>query len=306
LVTPTFADGKIAWKQDGEWLTLQSYVADHMICDLPCSILSCLLRAMKLTGHQKLSHPLKVEFFLRHMGKSDEEIAVALSLLKVRTRKKQDSEAKEEGEQADGEDSSEDEALGEDEDPNIPESLNEMVDAEVSANPHDEANQPEVLEAVFPHDPLPQEEGDQEVEMTDGHAVPEERKERKDKGGLHKPAVPRGDDDVISAENLPPGCSATWGHPQAANPFVQLKLPNGCSYQNKKSRAVSFIDAGGPTFKGTKRSKENAVSCISAWAWTWWDALTADEKSAIRNSMTKRSRDRSASAGSSRSKRIKS
>ena len=104
LVTPTFADGKIAWKQDGEWLTLQSYVADHMICDLPCSILSCLLRAMKLTGHQKLSHPLKVEFFLRHMGKSDEEIAVALSLLKVRTRKKQDSEAKEEGEQADGED----------------------------------------------------------------------------------------------------------------------------------------------------------------------------------------------------------
>lgn len=73
-------------------------------------------------------------------------------------------------------DSSEDEALGEDEDPNIPESLNEMVDAEVSANPHDEANQPEVLEAVFPDDPLPQEEGDQEVEMTDGHAVPEERK----------------------------------------------------------------------------------------------------------------------------------
>ena len=102
MVNPTFADGKIAWKQDGEWLTLQSYVADHMICDLPCSILSCLLRAMKLTGHNKLSHPLKVEFFLRHMGKSDEEIAIALSLLKVRERKKR--EAKEEGEQADAED----------------------------------------------------------------------------------------------------------------------------------------------------------------------------------------------------------
>lgn len=73
-------------------------------------------------------------------------------------------------------DSSEDEALGQDEDPEIPESLNEMVAAEVAANPDDEANQPEVLAAVFPHDPQPQEQGDQEVEMSDGHAVPEERK----------------------------------------------------------------------------------------------------------------------------------
>ncbi len=72
--------------------------------------------------------------------------------------------------------SSEDEALGADEDPEIPESLNEMVAAEVAANPDDEANQPEILAAAFPDDPQPQEEGDQEVEMSDGHAVPEERK----------------------------------------------------------------------------------------------------------------------------------
>lgn len=96
LVEPTISSNKIAWKQSGDWLTLPEFVAEHMIFDLPCNILTRLISEMKLTGHSKLTHPLKVEFFLKHMGKSEEEIATVLAFLKVRTRKKEEEKKEQE------------------------------------------------------------------------------------------------------------------------------------------------------------------------------------------------------------------
>ncbi len=120
--------------------------------------------------------------------------------------------------------------------------------------------------------------------------------------GPHQKPVARG--EVCDADSLPPGCSANFGYPENASPFIQLRLPQGMSYEKKKSRAVSFMD-GGSSIKGTKRTQETALNCISSWAWSWWNSLTADEKSSVRNAVSKR-RDRSASADSHRSKRLRS
>ena len=59
------------------------------------------MSAMGLKGIYKLSHPLKVELFLKHLGRSDANIALVLSELKVRTRQKK--EEKDERKQAAGE-----------------------------------------------------------------------------------------------------------------------------------------------------------------------------------------------------------
>lgn len=125
--------------------------------------------------------------------------------------------------------------------------------------------------------------------------------ERKD--GPHKPSVHR-DGDSVDPESLPPGCSCAFGYPEAANPFIQIKLPNGMQHLKKKSRAVSYIGSDGSSKRGTMRTRDNALSCVTSWAWTWWNSLTNDERSCIRNSMSSK-RSRSASADSSRSKRIK-
>ena len=76
-------------------MSVEEYVARHKICDLPQTLLSTLLNAMGLKGHGSLSHPLKVEFFLKHLGRSEDEIEAILAKLKIRTRKKkEEAEAK--------------------------------------------------------------------------------------------------------------------------------------------------------------------------------------------------------------------
>ena len=101
MVTAVLGQEHLGWKQDGEWLGLAEYVAAHMVTDLPCNLLTCLMSAMDLKGIYKLSHPLKVELFLKHLGRSDADIALVLSELKVRTRQKKDE--KDEKKQAAGE-----------------------------------------------------------------------------------------------------------------------------------------------------------------------------------------------------------
>lgn len=87
LVQAQVCGNDIGWRQDGDWMTIPEYIASHRICTLPCSLLSQVLVAMKLKGHWKLSHRLKAEFFLRHLGRSAEEIEEILQNLKIRTRK---------------------------------------------------------------------------------------------------------------------------------------------------------------------------------------------------------------------------
>ena len=92
----------MAWIQSGDWMNLPEYVARFLITELPCNILTTLLSAMGIKGHSKLNHPLKAELFLKHMGRSDEEIKEILENLHVRTRKRkeeQEERAREDGEE---------------------------------------------------------------------------------------------------------------------------------------------------------------------------------------------------------------
>lgn len=102
-------DEKLGWKQQGGWLSLPQYVAEHTLCTMPASLLTALLRAMGIKNYTKLSHYLKAELFLRHMGYSEQDIKDTLENLVVRERKKQDRpDDPEHG--ADGEGIPEDEA----------------------------------------------------------------------------------------------------------------------------------------------------------------------------------------------------
>lgn len=121
--------------------------------------------------------------------------------------------------------------------------------------------------------------------------------------GPHQKPVARG--EVCEPESLPPGCNCNFGYPENASPFIQCKLPQGMAFERKKSRAVSFVSHEGSSLKGTKRSQETALNCITSWAWSWWNSLTDDEKSSVRNAVSKR-RERSVSADSHRSKRLRS
>ena len=110
---------------------------------------------------------------------------------------------------------------------------------------------------------------------------PEERE-----GGEHKPHVCRG--KVDDPSSFPPGCTANFGFPEGASPFVQLKLPAGLIYEGKKSRCLSYIGES-QVHKGTTRTKESAIACVRAWSWLWWEQLRETEKNTIRASIAKRS-----------------
>lgn len=82
----------MAWKQRGEWMDVPNYIAHHRICNTPCNLLTALLSAMKVKGYSTLTHRLKAELFLKHLGWSDDAINAALIDLKVRSRKKKEEE----------------------------------------------------------------------------------------------------------------------------------------------------------------------------------------------------------------------
>ena len=118
--------------------------------------------------------------------------------------------------------------------------------------------------------------------------------------GPHAAPVSRGN-PMLEAE-VPPGVLMHYGNPTTASPFVQLKLPNGMTFERKKSRSVSFVGDNGMVYKGTTRSKKNAIECVSAWAWQWWESLSDLQKSSIRALANKRSHSDDESVDGSRKK----
>ncbi len=101
-LTETVIHGnEMAWRQSSDWMSLPQYVADHSICELPCSLLSKMMSAMGIKGHSKLNHRLKAELFLKTLGKSDAEVDEILTDLKVRTRTTNRNEDEQEEENAD-------------------------------------------------------------------------------------------------------------------------------------------------------------------------------------------------------------
>lgn len=149
--------------------------------------------------------------------------------------------------------------------------MQEMVDPCDGHQPG-EAEAPEAQ----PQEPDPDA---QDVHMGEEGNVAVERKPRAD--GPRAAPIPR--DRPEEEANLPPGVLANYGFPTTtANPFVQIKLPSGMFYENKKSRCVSYVPDSEPgTARGTTRTKKMALNCVQSWAWSWWWTLSPDQRSAI-------------------------
>eukprot|EP00438_Fugacium_kawagutii_P009613 Skav215639 [mRNA] locus=scaffold736:197173:203009:- [translate_table: standard] len=124
----------------------------------------------------------------------------------------------------------------------------------------------------------------------------------------HASPVVRGNpSDLTTPDKVPPGVTLNYGVPDKSSPFVQLKLPQGMSFEAKKSRSVSFMATGIPmSGRGTTRTRENALDCVLAWGWEWWGSLTDSQKNSIRSMMLKRSHSDDESIAGEASKKRKS
>lgn len=124
--------------------------------------------------------------------------------------------------------------------------------------------------------------------------------------GPRAAAVPRGNPATECGGELPPGVTMNYGNPSQASPFIQLKLPSGMMFENKKSRSLSFIPDGGlRSLKSTVRTKECAAQCLRAWSWEWWSSLSGTQRNSIRALASKRcqSDDEAASSASKKQKK---
>ena len=103
--------------------------------------------------------------------------------------------------------------------------------------------------------------------------------------GSHLPAMVGMNHGQLTGEHLPPGVSANWGEPKSgASPFLQAHLPRGFSHNGRKSRSVSFLDSSvSSSSKGTSRSREEAIRCVLAWCWEWWNALPEKTQRSIKD-----------------------
>lgn len=94
-------------------------------------------------------------------------------------------------------------------------------------------------------------------------------------------AAPTARDDPNMS--LPPGVKAHYGFPQNASAFVQVRLPNGISWDGKCSRAMSYRNPDAPLIPGgTTRTVEVAKASLESWAWQWFESLSVSEKKSLR------------------------
>lgn len=84
--------------------------------------------------------------------------------------------------------------------------------------------------------------------------------------------------------DFPPGVVCHKGFPSNSSPFLQALLPGNFKYENKRSRAVSYLKEGDvPMARGTTRSYDMALQAVLAWSWEWWQTLPTEKKSAIQS-----------------------
>jgi len=104
---------------------------------------------------------------------------------------------------------------------------------------------------------------------------------RADLGGTHRAPLQRERPDG----EYPPGVNCYQREPLAANPLLQVVLPNGFTHESKKSKGVSYKGSDSAFVKGTSRTRQQAEMACLSWAWSWWDALTPEKRSAIMDSV---------------------
>ncbi|CAE7389978.1 unnamed protein product [Symbiodinium necroappetens] len=95
-----------------------------------------------------------------------------------------------------------------------------------------------------------------------GHAVPDDRQERRD-GGTHDRKEPH-----------------RYDLPQ--HKLVKI-LPDGLKYGNKRSRAFSFVPAAAnPYSRGVTRSFQQACLAATTWSFQWFNALPEEKQLQVR------------------------
>lgn len=104
---------------------------------------------------------------------------------------------------------------------------------------------------------------------------------RADLGGTHKEPVPRERPDG----EFPPGVNCYSKEPLSANPLLQVVLPQGFTHENRRSKGVSFKGSDLVFAKGTSRTRQQAEMACMSWAWSWWESLAPEKRSAILDSI---------------------
>eukprot|EP00435_Cladocopium_sp_Y103_P038796 s46_g10.t1 len=72
---------RLGWRLQGEWMTIQSYVAYHGIYTLKAGLLHALCSDLGLRGHTKLDHKRRAELFMKHVGCPEDHISSVLESL---------------------------------------------------------------------------------------------------------------------------------------------------------------------------------------------------------------------------------
>lgn len=112
--------------------------------------------------------------------------------------------------------------------------------------------------------------------------LPPLQEKRKDLGGAHEKSDRPSSKDLVQGE-WPPGVGVYYGVPKDASPFIQTRLPQGYKFEKRQSKAVSFF-GDNLLARGTLKTKPQAEQACMAWTWAWWNALSAEQQSAIQTS----------------------
>ena len=92
--------GNLVWAKEGSWMSLLDWIADHGIFSISPALLLSVCQTMKLQACSKLSHPHRVELFLKHMARTDEWVQHVIENLEPWERKrKQKNEEDEENQE---------------------------------------------------------------------------------------------------------------------------------------------------------------------------------------------------------------
>ena len=87
----------------------------------------------------------------------------------------------------------------------------------------------------------------------------------------------------IPQHQLAPGTKAYIGRPQGESPFVQVRILPNRKFQNKRSRAFSFVPDGTAALpRGVTRTFQAACTAATTWSFQFWNSLSQEEKEDIR------------------------
>lgn len=104
--------------------------------------------------------------------------------------------------------------------------------------------------------------------------------ERED--GAHAPPGVGPNRGKFETSDLPPGCTANFGEPKSASPFIQVHLPLGMKFNGRRSKSSSFSEGAHAGLRCTARTKDAAIRSALAWAWEWYQSLTCSEQAAVK------------------------